>query len=91
MVGAGRFEAEACRLRSLTVREQEVVVLVAEGCREKEIARRLGSNPVSVDRHLGTACRKLHVESPLELIIFCYRHGLVASGIESQSAARRLL
>jgi DNA-binding NarL/FixJ family response regulator len=85
MAGTDRFEAEVCRLRSLTAREREVVALVGEGCREREIARRLRSNPAAVVRHLRAVSRKLGVGSRLELIILCYRHQLVDPRVPSQA------
>lgn len=85
MVGEGPFEVEACRLRSLTSREREVVVLIAEGRPEKEVARRLRSSSTDVGHQLSEASRKLGVESRLELIILCYRHRLVVPLIESQA------
>lgn len=43
----------------LTPREAEVVGLVSEGCSQKEIARRLGVSPDTVDNHIGTIWRKV--------------------------------
>lgn len=81
----GRFEAELCCLRSLTSDEREVVVLIAGGSRDKEVGRRLQLSPTDVRRRLSAAFRKLGVESRLELIIFCYRHGLIVPVTESQA------
>ena len=47
----------------LTPREREVVVLVAEGMTNAEIARRLWISPGTVRRHLENVFRKLEVHT----------------------------
>lgn len=49
------------RLESLTQRERDCLRLVLENHSSKEIARRLGISPASVDTHLGRARLKLAV------------------------------
>ena len=48
---------------SLTPREREVVVLVAEGKTNAEIARQLGISPGTVRRHLENVFAKLDVHT----------------------------
>ncbi|WP_282958168.1 response regulator transcription factor, partial [Couchioplanes caeruleus] len=48
-------------MAALTVRETEVVTLVAEGLTNKEIARRLFLSPGTVSIHVGRAYAKLGV------------------------------
>jgi DNA-binding NarL/FixJ family response regulator len=45
----------------LTARELEIAVLIAQGCHNKEIARRLGISPFTVGAHLARAFTKLGV------------------------------
>lgn len=45
----------------LTPREQEILRLVAQGWKSKEIAARLNCSPHTVDRHVQHACEKLQV------------------------------
>ena len=47
----------------LTARELEIAVLIAQGCHNKEIARRLGISPFTVGAHLARAFTKLGVSS----------------------------
>lgn len=49
--------------RSLTAREREVVVLVAEGKTNAEIARQLWIAPGTVRRHLENVFAKLDVHT----------------------------
>lgn len=49
--------------KDLTVREVEVVRLVAEGLSDADIARRLGISPRTVHTHLSSVYRKLNVKS----------------------------
>lgn len=50
-------------LDRLTARERETLRLVSVHMTSKEIARRLGISPKTVDRHLANAIRKLEVSS----------------------------
>jgi DNA-binding CsgD family transcriptional regulator len=52
----------------LTVREQDVLILAAAGLRNQEIARRLFLSEKTVERHLGSAFRKLNVGSRSEAV-----------------------
>jgi DNA-binding NarL/FixJ family response regulator len=61
----------------LTAREIEVLGLVTEGLRNKEIARRLGISENTVKYHLKNILEKLHAESRTELAARALREGLV--------------
>lgn len=54
--------ADALRALGVTAREYEVLALLAEGCANKEIARRLEVSPNTVKTHLGRLYAKLEVE-----------------------------
>lgn len=61
---------------ALTRREREVVALVAEGLRNKEIAERLSISRATVRHHLSAIFLKLGVPDRLKLIVYAFRHGL---------------
>lgn len=61
----------------LTQREVEVVVLVAAGLTNREIANRLFISPKTVDRHLRNIFNKTGVSNRAALAAYATRHGLV--------------
>jgi DNA-binding CsgD family transcriptional regulator len=70
----------------LTPREQEVLQLLADGLRPKEIARRLSLSAKTVAAHIQRMLEKFGLHSRAELIAFAYRERLVEP---STSAATR--
>jgi two-component system, NarL family, nitrate/nitrite response regulator NarL len=78
MVGIGTKPAnvEAARIATLTEREREVIALVGEGLKNKQIGDRLSITETTVRHHLTSIFAKLGVESRLEMVIFAHRHGL---------------
>ena len=71
-----RDTAEADEMAQLSKREREVIPLVAEGLRNKQIADRLFISKVTVRHHLTRIFQKLEVGDRLELMIYAFRHGL---------------
>jgi DNA-binding NarL/FixJ family response regulator len=63
-------------ISDLTKREREIIVLVSEGLRNKEIAERLFISDATVRTHLSSIFAKLNVPNRLKLIVYAYRHGL---------------
>jgi predicted ATPase/DNA-binding CsgD family transcriptional regulator/DNA-binding XRE family transcriptional regulator len=61
---------------NLTVRQAEVLRLLADGLSNKEIAARLYLAPGTVDRHLGTIYRKLGLGGRVEAARYAMEHGL---------------
>lgn len=55
------------RLERLTAREREVMLLATKGLANKEIARRLGISPRTVENHRARVMYKLQAESIAEL------------------------
>ncbi len=64
----------------LAKREREVLVLVAEGLRSTEIARRLGIRVGTVEAHRRNIGRKLGLHSVAELTKYALREGLTSPG-----------
>jgi DNA-binding NarL/FixJ family response regulator len=60
----------------LSPREREVMMLVVEGCRTKEIAARLGIGTKTVDTHRARLMKKLGCGSTAELVRYAIREGL---------------
>lgn len=57
-----------CIYATLTGRQRDVCVLVAEGMSNKEIARRLGIGHRTVEFHRHEAYRKLDVRNVVQLV-----------------------
>ena len=60
----------------LTPREREVIQLLAEGHRNKEIAQMLGSSTKTDETHRTTLMRKIGVKSIVELVRYAVRNNL---------------
>ena len=65
--GAGRADIEA-RLESLTPREREVMLLVAEGRPNKVVATRLGLSTRTVEVHRAKLMEKMQARSLADLV-----------------------
>jgi DNA-binding NarL/FixJ family response regulator len=64
-------------LATLTEREREVVVLVAEGRSNDEIAAAWVVSPATVRTHVSRAMAKLHARDRAQLVVIAYQSGLV--------------
>jgi two-component system nitrate/nitrite response regulator NarL len=65
-------------IAKLTNREREVIALVGEGLRNKQIASRLFISENTVRHHLASIFDKVKVSDRIELLILAYRKGLVS-------------
>jgi len=70
-------QEEESAISKLTDREREVIALVGEGLKNKQIADRLFISEITVRHHLTSIFEKLKVSDRLELLIFAYQKGLV--------------
>jgi DNA-binding NarL/FixJ family response regulator len=61
----------------LTAREREVVVLVARGLSNDEIAAHLVISPATAKTHVSRAMSKLAARDRAQLVVFAYESGLV--------------
>ncbi|MCJ7772952.1 MAG: response regulator transcription factor, partial [Desulfobacterales bacterium] len=62
---------------TLTSREQEIMVLLAEGLSSKKIAEKLFISPKTVENHRSNILRKLNLHSTIELIRYAARLGII--------------
>jgi DNA-binding NarL/FixJ family response regulator len=77
-----RDPARAERLEALTVREREVLVQVAGGLSNDEIAERLEVSPLTVKTHVNRAMSKLGARDRAQLVVIAYESGLVRPRVE---------
>lgn len=64
------------KIASLTEREREVIGLIAEGLKNRQIAERLFISHVTVTHHLSSIYSKLGVSDRLELVIYAFANKL---------------
>jgi len=67
----------SCTAAALTLREREIVRLIAEGERNKKIANLLGISTKTVEAHRAASMRKLGAHSTAELVRYAIRFGLI--------------
>jgi DNA-binding CsgD family transcriptional regulator len=65
-------------LDQLTAREREVLALVADGCANKEIARRLSISERTARTHVSNILRKLELSSRTQAALVAVHTGLTA-------------
>lgn len=70
---------EKSALETLTQREREILKLIAEGYRNKEIADCLCISLKTVEKHRDNLMKKLDLHSAAALTAFAMEHGLTAS------------
>jgi two-component system response regulator NreC len=75
-IGEGE-EHEAIGLEVLSLRERQVLELVADGSNNQEIGQLLALSPKTIARHRERIMNKLNMHSRTELVKFAIRTGLV--------------
>jgi DNA-binding NarL/FixJ family response regulator len=76
----GRPATPPARLDQLTDREREVMVLVAEGLSNDEIAARLVISPATAKTHVSRTMIKLAARDRAQLVVYAYEAGLIRPG-----------
>jgi DNA-binding NarL/FixJ family response regulator len=77
LLEAAVTERKRSRLESFTVRELEVVQLIAEGNSNKQIARLLGISIKTVESHRAAAMRKAGARTAAEIVRFAIKHNQI--------------
>jgi two-component system nitrate/nitrite response regulator NarL len=73
---ARETDAAAVNGPTLTPRESEIVALVSQGLKNKQIADKLFISHITVRHHLTSIFAKVGVSSRLELIVYAFNQGL---------------
>jgi DNA-binding CsgD family transcriptional regulator/tetratricopeptide (TPR) repeat protein len=64
----------------LTARELEVLRLLAQGCTNAQLARRLHRSPRTIEHHVGALLEKLGVHSRAAAVAAAYARGVIGEG-----------
>jgi DNA-binding NarL/FixJ family response regulator len=79
--GAGQDPAAVPELAELTEREREVLLLVARGRSNQEIAEALVISPHTAKTHVNRVMGKLGAHDRAQLVIIAYETGLLTPGM----------
>src|SRR5688572_10011260 len=88
-IATNKADPELQRIASLTERELEVIALIAEGRRNKQIGDRLFISEKTVRHYLTSIFDKLEVPDRLALMIYAFQHGLAKTSLPSLVVERK--
>jgi NarL family two-component system response regulator LiaR len=76
----GRTATEVEKLLELSPRERQILELLAEGLRVKQIAEQLSLSPATVHTHVRNAIAKLEVDTRTEAVALAVRFSYLGAG-----------
>jgi DNA-binding NarL/FixJ family response regulator len=85
-----KVDPEAAKISSLTPREREIVALVCEGRRNRQVGERLFISEKTVRHYLSSIFAKLGLSDRLELMVYSYQHGLAKVPPPAASGSERV-
>ncbi len=80
LTAAGQPRRPVPRPAGLSVREYEVLGLIARGMATKQVARQLGISPKTCDHHIQRLYRKTGLSTRAGVTLFALEHGLIRPG-----------
>jgi len=75
--GISDADNESAAEGGLTPREREILLAVARGQKNREVAESLGLSEHTVKNHLKNILQKLHLGNRVQLAKYAYEHGMV--------------
>ena len=68
-------DPEVSKIESLTDREREVIALIGEGLKNKQVGERLFISETTVKTHVTHILQKLNLRDRVQAVVFAYRTG----------------
>jgi DNA-binding NarL/FixJ family response regulator len=63
----------------LTKREEQILIMIANGQSNKDISRQLSIEVSTVENHIHHIYQKLNLSSRSQATAFAYKHGLITT------------
>ncbi|MBS0249499.1 MAG: response regulator transcription factor [Proteobacteria bacterium] len=85
IIAESRMTDDVSPIDALTPREFEILRMILDAKATDEIASAFNLSPKTIANHHYTIKSKLGVQSDIELVYLCMKHGLIASVVEAAS------